>query len=323
MKGESKTAALVASLCCVALFSFNASAQDAELKGRCAKRLAVNLLGQSPSAALLALANPQDGVDAMMLPAGPVIQTDGGVSTAFPPATPFQDRLARFVNSEFNAVPGLSNQEDSSYFYARYVLQRDLPWSEVFVGNYQIDTNGNVTPGTGQLGYFRVTAWMRRYAGNEIDGFRLPGAYRMLQNTIGIQLKPVMNTTGATSGTRQTDAVCASCHYDEVFGLDYAAKVLSRRVGTGTTMTFAAPPAGSQVFLGGQTISNDQQMMTAVINSVNFKFNTCRLAMKFAYGRSEFKCEGPAFDRCMTAFTASGKITDAIKSIVKDASYCQ
>ena len=41
------------------------------------------------------------------------------------------------------------------------------------------------------------------------------------------------------------------------------------------------------------------------------------------YARAEFKCEGPVFDACMTAFEAAGTMPAALAAIAKAPSFCQ
>ena len=45
--------------------------------------------------------------------------------------------------------------------------------------------------------------------------------------------------------------------------------------------------------------------------------------MEFLYARPEFKCDGPVFDACMTAFTSTGMIQSAVAAIAKDPGFCQ
>ena len=61
----------------------------------------------------------------------------------------------------------------------------------------------------------------------------------------------------------------------------------------------------------------------ALVNSTNFTFNACELAFKYLYGRTEYACEGPVFDKCMSAFQGDGMMQSAIESIAMDPSYCQ
>jgi hypothetical protein len=172
------------------------------------------------------------------------------------------------------------------------------------------------------LGYFRSPVWMRRYAGNELEGYRLTAAYRIMNNITGLKLLAAQNTDGINA-TGRLAPPCNSCHYEPVFGLDYAARVLSRRSGTGETMTFIAPNQGPQTFLGGQVISDDKQFVTALVSSPDFTFRACRLAVDFLYARSEYQCEGPTFDRCVAAFKASGTIQSAVSAVARDATFCQ
>jgi hypothetical protein len=118
-------------------------------------------------------------------------------------------------------------------------------------------------------------------------------------------------------------AACAGCHYQGPFALDLIAKILTRRQGTGDTMTFLPPSEGPQTLLDGQTISDDKSFVTAMVNSTQFSFNACRLAFQFLYGRPEQSCEGPIFDQCMKAFAADGMIQSALSAVANDTSFCQ
>ena len=73
----------------------------------------------------------------------------------------------------------------------------------------------------------------------------------------------------------------------------------------------------------GRTITDDKSLVQTLVDSDSLKFNACRLAFKFLYGRDENKCEGPLFDQCIDAFTAGGTIQSAVATIAKDASFCQ
>src|SRR5205807_2056563 len=98
-----------------------------------------------------------------------------------------------------------------------------------------VDANG--------LGYFMSPDWRARYAGNELQGYRLVHAYRLINNILGIELKAAVNTNGVDSEGRKA-ATCSGCHYHPVFGLDLIAKVLP--IGGRTT-----PADAPQVLLGG------------------------------------------------------------------------
>jgi hypothetical protein len=293
-----------------------------EYRERCARRLASAIMGTGPTAAMMSATNPQTEVPNLL--ATVAQPTDGGMNV-----TPFQERFSRFINGTFNPDMGMQPAEDATYYMTRYVLMNNLPWRNVFVGQNRVDPGptvfdeARVVTDVNGLGYFRSRIWMVRYAGNEVAGYRLVAAYRMINNVLGVKLTAAQNTDGVDSATRQSNPACSGCHYDPVFGLDLVAKVLSKRSGTGTTMTFIAPNEGAQTLLGGQSISNDSQLINAMVNSNDFKFRSCRLAMEFLYGRDEFKCEGQVFDACMTAFSSTGKITDAISAIARDPSFCQ
>jgi hypothetical protein len=279
-------------------------ADPAELKERCATRLSIAFLGKSPSAQLMAAPNPQDQVDTLLQD------------------PEFQDRFARFINSQFNADPGANLPEDASYTLAKYVMAQNKPWKDMFVGKYNVDMA--VTDDPNGLGYFRSTAWMKRYAGNELAGYRINSAYRILQNTTGLELMATTAVDGVdlSANGRQAPA-CKGCHYENWYALDKVARVLSIRNGTGNNMTFTAPKDGPQQILGGKTISNDAELVQGLVDSENFRFNACRLAFTFLYGRGEYTCEAEVFDKCVDAFTTQGTMQSALAAIAKDATYCQ
>lgn len=279
--------------------------EAAEKRERCATRISVALLGKSATPELLAAQNPQDSVDGLL--ADPA----------------FIERFARFANAQFNDQPGEELAEDASYTLAKFVLaDPKLKWEQMFVGAY--DVADAVTPDADGLGYFRSAAWMKRYAGNEEAGYRIAAAYRMMQNTTGLKLTATTNVEGVdlTADGRKA-AACKGCHYDGWFALDLVSKVLSKRKGEGNNITYTAPNEGPQKVLGGQTIASDDQLVKALVASENFKFNSCRLAFQFLYGRAESTCEGQVFDKCIDAFGAAGTMQSAITAIAKDPTFCQ
>ena len=271
---------------------------------RCATRLSIAMLGKSPTAALLAAADPQAGVDAML--ADPV----------------FIERFASFTNSQFNPEPGESAAADASYTLAKFVLAGQKPWKDMFVGAYAV--TDTVAPDPSGLGYFTSRAWMARYAGNETEGYRIVSAYRILQNTTGLQLTATTSVDGVDrSATGRQAAACSGCHYQGWFALDKVAKILTRRQGEGAAMKFIAPSEGPQQILDGTSIANERELVTALVDSEDFRFNACRLAFKFLYGREETTCEAPIFDKCVDAFKATGTMQVAIGAVAKDPTYCQ
>jgi hypothetical protein len=281
-----------------------ADAEADEKRERCATRVSIALHGAAAPAALLSAANPQDQVDTML--ADPL----------------FVERFARFTNSEFNPQPGVNIPEDASYTLSKYVLTNKKPWSELFVGAY--DVTNTVTADPNGLGYFRSDAWMRRYAGNEQDGYRLSAAYRIQQNTTGLKLTAVTNVAGVDiTATGRQAAACAGCHYQNWYALDKVAKILSRRKGLGANMTFLDPNEGPQTILGGKTLANDKELVTALVASTNFKVNACRLAFKYLYGRPENTCEAQVFEHCIDAFTKDQTMQSAIAAVAKDPTFCQ
>ena len=282
----------------------NADPAADEKAERCATRLSVAFLGKSPDATLMANKDPQSAVDSMLSDAT------------------FIDRFARFINSEMNNDPGDTAADDSSYTLAKYVLTNNKPWSDMFLGQYNV--TDTVTDDPNGLGYFRSRPWQVRYAGNEENGVRIVTAYRMMQNTTGLKLTAVTKVEGVDfTATGRQAAGCRGCHYENWYALDKTASVLGIRKGTGTNVTFTAPTGGPQTILDGKTASNDKDLVTALVASENFKFHAARLAFKFLYGREETTCEGAVFDKAIDAFNAKGAMKDALSAIAKDPGFCQ
>jgi hypothetical protein len=282
---------------------------DPQWAERCAVRLAIAFTGKSPDAELLGQANPQTKVSELLKSAA------------------FIERFARFINSQFNDEPGATSAEDAAYHLSKYVLANDKPWTDLFLGPYKVDTvNGSVQvqDDPNGLGYFRSMPWLKRYAGNEEQGIKLATAYRILNNITGVRLVPSVNAAGAdVSASGRQGAGCRGCHYDGWYALDRVASVLTRKVVNGNTITFEPPTAGPQPLLDGRMIADDKELVTALVNSTNFEFNTCRLAFQFLFGRNELACEGPIFDRCIDAFRSQKKMQAALEAIAGDPSFCR
>jgi hypothetical protein len=307
-------AAAIASWTAVTNPASGTPADDAA-RVRCATRLSLALTGRPPSATLLAAADPQAEVDALL--------ADDA----------FVDQFARYVNSEMNPEPGMTPAADATYFLAQYVLKNQRPWHELFDGQYRVEVvpAANGMPATAQvvadangLGYFRSRPWMVRYAGNEEEGYRLSAAFRIQQNVIGLDVGAVTNAPGTDiSATGRMASGCRSCHYDQYFALDKVAKVLSRKTGPDTNIVFVAPTEGPQTVLDGKTIANDAELVSALVESTDHKFRTCRLAFQFLYGRPEASCEAELFDKCIDAYTTTGDMRAVLRTIATDPGYCE
>ena len=286
------------------------SNEEVEKRERCAVRLSIAITGKAPTAELLNAQDPQARADALL------------------DTTDFIERYARFINTAFNRTPGQTAEQDAAYYLAWEVLQHRKQWKEMFLGQYRVEKNAAdavvVVPDVNGLGYFRSPSWLKRYAGNEPNGVKLSTAYRIFNNTIGLKLVPSTNAPDAdiTANGRQSVG-CRGCHYDGMYALDLAANVLGKRVGTGDTMTFEAPSGAPVTLMGGHQVSNDKELVTALVDSEAFRFRTCRLAFNFLYGRNENRCEAPAFDRCMKEFRNDGTLQSAVAAIVKDPAFCQ
>ncbi|MFO0665738.1 MAG: hypothetical protein U0174_17410 [Polyangiaceae bacterium] len=286
---------------------------------RCARRVAISITGKAPSAELLASPNPQGQVDQLVA------------------STDFIERFSGYINSEMNPGTGMTPVEDASYHMMKYVLTNNLPYKDMFLGKYNVNSpNGmpntvTVDADPAGLGYFHSRAWLVRYAGNEPAGIKIVTAYRIMQNVVGLKLTAVSNapTTDVSKNARITNVNCSQCHLPDTavettkwWGLDKIASILTVRKGMGNNMTFD-PQTTAEIDIAGQKIHNDIELVQLLTSSEDFNFNVCRLAFKYLNGRAENTCEAAVFDKCVADFKASGKIQAAVASIAKDTNFCQ
>lgn len=285
-----------------------AEADKAEANERCAIRLSIALVGKSAEGALLTNADPQTAVDAMV-------------------ASPeFAERYARFVNSQFNGGPSTDAKDDPVYYLAKHVLTEKKPWTELFLGAYDVTATATameVKADPAGLGYFRSDAWRKRYAGNEPTGYMLVGAFRILTNTVGLTLTPSVGNPGddRTANGRQAEA-CKGCHFENWYALDKFARLLPKKKVTNDVVTFTAPTEGAQALLG-KTIADDKALVTSLVESDAWKFHQCRMVFEFLYGRSENQCEAKVFDACVEALDSKKTIQAAVSAVAKDPSFCK
>lgn len=308
MKTLQRTAGLLVAV--AAASSLGQTLDELQKRERCAVRMSVAITGKAPSAAFVQSVDPQAQADQLL------------------DTVDFVEKFARFTNATFNRTPGMTAEEDAPYYLAWEILSKKKPWKDLFVGQYRVEKNAAeavvVVPDQNGLGYFRSPAWKKRYAGNEPNGVLLSLAYRMMNNVVGLKLIASTNAPDADlTATGRAAAGCRACHYDSLFALDLAASVLGKRVGTGPSLTFAPPSGVPVTMLGGLTVRDDKELVTALVESEAFRFQTCRLTFQFLYGRKENRCEGPAFDRCMSEFKAQGTLQSALAAVVKDPTFCQ
>lgn len=299
----------------IALASRGASADDpdsAAKSERCATRLSIAITGEAANASLLVAGDPQSQVPTLLK------------------SEQFREKFARFVNATYNRNPAETAGGDAPYWLAKHVLENGKPWKDLFIGPYDVtedpddDSKVTVSDKADGLGYFRSLPWMRRYAGNELEGLKISTAYHMLQNTIGLKLVAVTNEPNAdVSSTGRSKQPCAGCHKEPWYALDKLATVLTRKNDEGDEIQFDPPQGGPQEVLGGITVNDDKELVTALVNSEAFDFRQCRLAFNYLYGRDENLCEGPIFDTCMQAFKSSGTIESAIASVAQHPSFCE
>lgn len=285
----------------------DATADKAERSERCAVRISMALLGDSPAPDLATSSDPQAAIDAMV-------------------RTPiFMERFARFINSEVSGTPSEKPGDDPVYFLAHHVLTQDKPWSDLFIGPYSLtptDTGFTIGADPNGAGYFRSEVWRKKFAGNEEQGVMLVAAFRMVQNTTGLELQASVGNAGEDRSAEGRKALaCKGCHFEQWYALDKIATILPKREGTGATMKFIPSTAGPQQLLG-KTIADDKQLLETLVASDAWKFNQCRRVFKFLYGREENQCEAKVFDACVDVLTETKDIKKAVASVAKDPSFC-
>lgn len=285
----------------------DAAATKDEQRERCAVRLSMALLGESPDPALLSSPDPQGAVDAMVR------------------SPAFTERFARFINAEVSGSPSESPANDPVYFLAHHVLTHDRPWSDLFVGPYSLTaTDDRVVVGhdPSGAGYFRSLLWRKKFAGNDEEGVMLVAAFRMIQNTTGLELDASVGNAGEERGLEgRKAAACRGCHFDQWYALDKVAALLPTRKGRGDAMTFIPSAAGPQQLLG-RTIKDDKELLETLVASDAWRFNQCRRVYRFLYGRSENQCEAKVFDACVDALTETKDLKAAVAVVAKDLSFC-
>jgi len=292
--------------------SLRASADETDLaphRERCAIRLSIALQGQAPPGALMSSSDPQQAVPSLVDSAA------------------FRENFARFLNASFNDNPGTPN-EDVVYTAAKYILDNGKPWRDLFTGQYRVDGTTVVQDANG-LGYFRSKAWLGRYAGNDGQGLMLPAAHRVLQNTTGVELVAVTNAPNVdVSQTGRMANGCRGCHFDQWFALDRVAELLPRvkrttnDAGVLQTTFQNVPVQADHKVLGDQTVTTDDQLLQKLVESTDFRVNSCRLAFKYLYGRPENASEGDVFDRCVDTLVQSGRIEAAVSVVAQDPGFC-
>ena len=271
---------------------------------RCSNRLSIALTGKTASAEQMASADPKAALDQLLV------------------SGDFRERFARFINTAFNNVPGATSLEDAPYHIAKRVLTDGSPWSSMFLGKFRLSPVASqvaVFDDSSGLGYFRADDWYKRYEGNEENGIKLATAYRIMNNVIGLRLTASTNSpnTDQTATGRQA-APCNSCHFNGWFALDKVAAILPKR-----GQPYDAYKGGPQEILGGKMVGNDEELVTALVESENYSVNACRLAFEFLYAREDDRCDGPVLDRCVDTFKAQKTMQSALASIVREAGFCE
>jgi hypothetical protein len=275
---------------------------------RCATRLSIALTGKSASSTLLKSTDLAGTIDTLI-------------------ASPdFAERYARFINAEFNTAPSTDATNDPVYYLAKHVITSEKPWSDLFLGGYQVaatKSSMSVTDSSDGLGYFRSDSWRKRYAGNEPQGVMLAGAFQILANTTGLELTASVGQPGDDrTQTGRMASPCKGCHFDSWYALDKVARLLPTKKGQDDSVTFTPTKAGPQQ-LFGKTIADDKALVSALVDSDAWRFQQCREVFKFMYGRSENKCEAQTFDRCVDALTTKKTLRAAVAAVAKDPAVCR
>lgn len=241
----------------------------------------------------------------------------------------FTEPWAAFINTRFNAQPGLTAEDDIMVAAVRFVLANNRPWREVFIGRFGVKGPYGFpvvidAPEAPPHGFFGLGAWQTRYQGNASDGAMLQASYRILKATLGFELVPSpKNATGDASHTGRQRDECRGCHFDSPYALDKVAAILPwHREGVASKAKVVPQVPVPQVLFGGRTVSSLDELLRIAVESDAFLFWSCQLAFEFAVGRHEFACEAPIFDRCVDTLRATQDIRQAVASIMQDPSYC-
>lgn len=237
----------------------------------------------------------------------------------------FIETFSTFVNSRFNRGLAMIAEEDAVYYVVRHVLSNRLPWTQVYLGEFGWSGPGGypkIDPDPQGIGYFTAPAWIRRYAGNDRDGYMLFAAYRVVSNTTGIVLVPSpFNADASSDLAGRARMPCRSCHLEGPIALDAIARFFPRRSGFGAQMTFT-PPENTPARIAGKDVQSLREVLRALLQTDDYHFSTCRMIFEFAYGRPESTCEAAVFDRCVDTLTATDDIRAAITSVVDDPAFC-
>lgn len=238
----------------------------------------------------------------------------------------FVELFARFVNTRFNRGLAMSAEEDAVYFTVRHVLTNNLPWSQIYLGEFGWEGPGGyprIKPDPAGVGYFTAPQWVSRYAGNDLDGYMLFAAYRLVQNTTGIVLVPSpFNADENSNVAGRERGGCRYCHLDSPLALDRIARFFPTRTGFGARMVLTPPANTPAQLAGNHTVSNLRELLGVMLQTDDYRFWTCRTVFEFAYGRPESACEAEVFDRCVDALVATDDIREAVAAVVEDPTFC-
>lgn len=202
--------------------------------------------------------------------------------------------FASFINTRFNRGLSMSAEEDAVFYVVSHVLENDLPWSDVYLGAWAWGGPSGypqLTDDPSGISYFTAPGWVRRYAGNDIDGAMLFAAYRVVQNTTGIVLVPSpFNADQNSDYEGRQRQPCASCHLESALALDKIAAFFPTREGFGNAMVLTPPANTEQELLNGRSYTNLRELLGGLLQTDDYRFWTCRLVFEYTYGRPESAC---------------------------------
>lgn len=283
---------------------------NAENVQQCNQKLYNTLYDRAPTQIELEAANPLTRVDAMLA-------NDA-----------FQDFFARYINAKLNTGPADKPEDEVVFNMVKsYILKRDKDWAELFTAKVDI-VGQNINPKPDAVGYFESRSWKKRYAGNEEEGLKLRTAYMVTNNIIGLKLDALTVTSSGDSskkGRADPSNVCISCHFNLPFALDKVALILDRvdRKASDAQNTLFLPPIGPAQVIYGESVANLTELANMLVKRSEFNSNACHMAFTFVFGRDESAHEKQLFSQCMEKFTASKKITTAVKHFVESDIFCQ
>lgn len=203
---------------------------------------------------------------------------------------------------------------------ATHIVTHNLDYRTILTGNYAVADDGTVSDAGGAgLGVVATQHYMSAHQGS----LRRAWGAHYMGEWADIELEAVtLDPNAEIDLSREGLKVqpCASCHYDEVHGIDMMAPLADCYRADGTLDTECTVQPGR--FLT-QAVANLQEMNQVTSKSKNFSASSVGFFFHIFFGRSMAKQELPYYARLSRAFSDSGyQPLTLIKTIVSSEEYC-